>query len=45
MAEFGIPSKLTNLTKTTLETTYDKVRIRNKLSGVRQGDSLSTVPF
>jgi hypothetical protein len=32
MAEFGIPSKLISLIKMTLETTYNKVKIQNKLS-------------
>jgi sorting nexin-29 len=50
MAEFGIPSKLISLTKMTLEMIYNRVKIQNELSdsfmtntGVRQGDSLSTV--
>jgi hypothetical protein len=45
MAEFRIPSKIIRLTKMTLEMTYNKVKIQNKLSdsfvtntGMRQGD-------
>jgi hypothetical protein len=52
MAEFRIPSKLISLTKMTLKTTYNKVKIQNKLSDsfmtntcMRQGDSLSTILF
>jgi hypothetical protein len=52
MAEFRIPSKLISLAKITLETTYNKVKIQNKLSDsfmtntcMRQGDSLSTALF
>jgi hypothetical protein len=52
MAEFGIPSKQISLTKTTLETTYSKVKIQNKLldssitnTCMRQRGSLCTVLF
>jgi hypothetical protein len=52
MKEFGIPTKLINLTKTTLSETLHKIKIQNKLSecfitnrGIRQGDSLSTLLF
>jgi hypothetical protein len=52
MAEFGIPSKLINLARMTLETTYNQANIQNKPSdsfitntGMRYGDSLSTVLF
>ena len=52
MKEFGIPTKLINLTKMTLSDTLNKIKIQNKLSkcfitnrGIRQGDSLSTLLF
>jgi sorting nexin-29 len=52
VAEFRIPFKLISHTKMTLETTYNKDKIQNKLSdsfmtntGMRQGDPLSTVLF
>jgi hypothetical protein len=50
MKEFGIPTKLINLTKMTLYETPNKIKIQNKLSecfitnrGIRQADSLSTL--
>ena len=52
MNEFGIPKKLTNLTRATLTSTKCKVTIHNFQSdpfdidsGVRQGDKLSTLLF
>jgi hypothetical protein len=49
MKEFGIPTKIINLTKMTLSDTLNKIKIQNKFSecfitnpGIRQGDSLST---
>ena len=52
MTEFGIPTKLVNLTKATLTDTKCKVMIRNTASdpfdidsGVRQGDKVSTILF
>ena len=52
MMEFGIPKKLTNLTKATLTDTKCKILINNTQSdpfdidtGARQGDKLSTILF
>jgi hypothetical protein len=50
--EFGIPRKLINLIKMTLQRMLNKVQISGKLSdsfettcGLRQGDALSTLLF
>jgi sorting nexin-29 len=51
MKEFGIPMKLVRLVKMTLANTNSKVKIQEKPSlsfettGLRQGDSLSTLLF
>lgn len=52
MMEFGIPKKLTNLTKATLTDTKCRILINNTQSdpfdidtGARQGDKLSTILF
>jgi hypothetical protein len=52
MKEFGIPEKLINLVKMTLQRTMNKVKISGKLSdsfettcGLRQGDALSILLF
>lgn len=52
MNEFGIPTKLINLTKATLTDTRCKILVDNTLSdvfsivtGLRQGDKLSTILF
>jgi hypothetical protein len=52
MKEFGIPTKLINLTKMTICGTLNKIKIQTKLSeyfitnrGIRQRDSLSTLLF
>lgn len=52
MTEFGIPSKLVNLTKMAMKATICKVKIQGQLSqgfpvnrGLRQGDVISTILF